>query len=127
MISGRTFYALLKNIAEKSIHILKHMIIGKTVDKARKIVPTNVSLVESKPDKVTAMHVKPSVERDTQMLRHRVVPQHDDEKLRDNWKEEIQVWDEYACYGEQFLDMLTKISDHLRQTLRASKHRKTLH
>lgn len=54
------------------------------------------------------MHYKPSVDKDTQMSRHKAVELHEDEKLKVDRREEIQLLDEYTWYGKQGLEMLTK-------------------
>lgn len=69
--------------------------------------------------KVAAVRYKPPVERDTQMSRRKAVKLRDGKNLNQNWKDEVQVWHEYAGYREQYLDVLTKFQsilvDHLSQ------------
>lgn len=49
------------------------------------------------------MHYKPSSDRDTPMTRHKVVVQHEDVKLKRNWKVEEQLLEDYASYCKKCL------------------------
>lgn len=73
------------------------------------MTPIEATFLESELDTAAAVHYKPSVDRNTQMSRHKAVEQHDDEKVKHDWKEKVQLSDIYAGYSKQLPDMLTKI------------------
>lgn len=78
---GQPLLVLLANTSEKQEIIPKYMIIVKTLDKPQPVTPIKVSILEFEPDTVAAVHYEPTVDRDKQISRHKVVEKYDDEKL----------------------------------------------
>lgn len=65
------FYVLVTNVSEKQVFIPKHRTIAHTVDRGQLDTPTEGTILESQPDTVSAVHYKPSVDRDNQMSNRR--------------------------------------------------------
>lgn len=85
------------------------MIIAQTLDRSQLVSPTIATFLEFGLDRVAAVHYKHWVDRETNFLRHKTVERHDDEKLKQDLKDKVQLLDEYESYRKQFMNMLTKL------------------
>lgn len=84
VVPGQPFYELLANLSENQFFISRHMIIAHTVDKPQLVAPTEVTLLEPKPDTIAARLYKSSVYRDSKMSHHKAVEQRVDENFNHN-------------------------------------------
>lgn len=73
------------------------------------MIPTEVTLIESKSDNKPAVHYIPFVERNRRMPRHMDVERHDNKNFKHNWKDNVHLLEKYAGYREQFVVMLTEV------------------
>lgn len=69
------------------------MTIAHIVHSPKTVVSTKVILLASEPNKdaaaIVAAHYKPSIDRHTQMSHYNEVEEHDNEKHKPDWKENI--------------------------------------
>lgn len=71
---------------------------------------TEVALLESKLGTEAAVRYKllVVVDRDTQMSLYKEGGQHDDEMIIHDWKDKVQLLNDYSNYRQQFMNMLIK-------------------
>lgn len=70
------------------------MVVAHTVHRLQLVSLTKATLLEFKLDTEDVMHYKQSVVKNTQTLQHNAVEQHENEKLKQNWKDDVQLIDE---------------------------------
>lgn len=88
------YYLLLANIARKSIHVPKHMVMAQATDPPNTITITEIRLIDCVENSssetldqgendervvIAAVHYKPTVDKNTQMERHNMVEKTDRE------------------------------------------------
>lgn len=83
------------------------MIIVQTLDLLELVNPTETTLPDSDPKTVAALHYKSSLDRCTPLSRHKAIERYNDEKLKHDCNNKVQLTDKYMGYSKQFLDKLT--------------------
>lgn len=79
-----TILFVTDKLVGKQVFVPKHIIISQTLGRPQLVPQTEVTILESKPDTVAAVHYRPSVDRDTQISPEKTVEQQDDEKLKND-------------------------------------------
>lgn len=85
--------------------MLKIMILSCMVDKQAFVASVEMTNIESESGTVEPVHYKLSVEKSTQVSRHRAVKELSDEKRTQECRTEVQVLDKYLDFCEKFIDL----------------------
>lgn len=78
-------------------------------DSPPRTIASETALLETDPKVIGEIKYKPSIEKDSEMTRHKEVESKDDHNIKFNWKTGAQLSDDYKKYHAQFLNMLDTI------------------
>lgn len=105
---GHPFCVFLTNLSQKQVSVPKHTIVAHTEERLQAIAPNETTLLEAQPNTIAAVHNKPSLDRDTQMSLIKAIKQDDNEKLKANREDKVQIL-RVSGYRVQLLDILTEL------------------
>lgn len=84
------------------------MIIAQTLKRPQLVALTKAFLLESEPNIVATAHYKSTADRYKQTSHHHAVVQHEDDKHKHVWEDEVQLLNKYAVYRDQCFGTLIK-------------------
>lgn len=88
---NQLLYQLLTNLPNKALNVPVHVIIAHTVTDLTIVILAEVILIDSEESMIAAAHFKPPVLRDTHSSCHNTIEKHNQEMLKYEWKNNLQL------------------------------------